>query len=324
MSGAARSNLVGAATALAAFALFAAHDAVVKSLGGSYAPMQILFFSVTLGFPLAVVLLVRDPTDGTLRPRLPGWTAARTAAAVVTGLCAFYAFSTLPLSQVYALLFATPLLITVLSIPVLGEVVRLRRWGAVVAGLVGVLIVLRPGSVPLTAGHAAAITAACGAALAAVIVRRIGGVERAMVLMLYPMLANFAVMGAALPFVYRPMPGRDFAALALLAVLAFVASLLMIAAYRRAEAQVVAPMQYSQILWAILYGALFFDEYPDAMTLLGAGIVIASGLYILARERGLSASARPVARTRSRPETGTFPRIGALLGDRRDRGDRDR
>ena len=316
MRASARSNLAGAATALMAFALFAAHDAVVKSLGGSYAPVQILFFSVTLGFPLAVVLLVRDPTDGTLRPRLPGWTLARTAATVVTGLCAFYAFSTLPLAQVYALLFATPILITVLSIPVLGEVVRARRWAAVLAGLAGVLIVLRPGAVPLTLGHGAAVLTACGAATAAVIVRRIGTAERAMVLMLYPMLANFALMGAMLPFVYRPMPGRDLAALALLAVLAFAASLMMIAAYRRAEAQAVAPMQYSQIVWAILYGAIFFDERPDALTLLGASVVIATGLYILVRESGLATSQRPVARTRSRPETGTFPRIGALLGDR--------
>lgn len=309
----ARANLTGAAIALAAFAIFAAHDSVVKALGASYAPTQILFFSTLLGFPLAVVLLLRDPTEANLRPRRPGWTAMRTAATTVTGLSAFYAFSTLPLAQAYAILFATPLFITVLSIPVLGEKVGIRRWSAVAVGLCGVLVVVRPGLSPLELGHLAALAAAIGASTAAVVVRKIGQEERAMVLMLFPMLANVAVMGALLPFSYRPMPGSHLAALALLAALAFGASLLMIAAYRRGEAASVAPMQYSQILWATLYGALFFNEGLDLATALGAAIVIGSGLYILVREAQVDNSSRPVQQTRSRPETGTWPRISHLL-----------
>jgi drug/metabolite transporter (DMT)-like permease len=308
-----QSNLAGAAIALLAFALFAGHDAVVKALGARYAPVQIVFFSVLLGFPLALLMLMGERRPASLRPVHPWWMALRTVAAVGTGVSAFTAFAMLPLTQVYAILFATPLLITVLSIPVLGETVRLRRWLAVAVGLGGVLVVLRPGAAALSAGHLAALAAALGAAVAAVIVRRIGPEERPLVLLLYPMLGNFLAMGAALPLVYRPMPLADLGLQAVIALSAFAASLLIIAAYRRAEAAVVAPMQYSQILWATLWGALLFGERPDLGTAIGAALVIGSGLYILLREGRAARSTRPVLETRSRPETATFLRIGALL-----------
>ena len=95
--GQARANLQGAAIALLAFALFSGHDALVKYLGGSYAPFQIVFFSVLLSFPLATLMLVQDRTDANLRPRRPGWTALRSAAAALTGVSAFSAFSTRPM-----------------------------------------------------------------------------------------------------------------------------------------------------------------------------------------------------------------------------------
>lgn len=307
-------NARGALLALLAFGVFAAHDVVVKTLGGSYSPVQIVFFSVLFGFPWVTLMLIRDPNPGHLRPVHPWWTALRTLAAVVTGLSAFYAFSTLPLAQVYAILFAAPLIITILSIPILGESVRLRRWAAVIVGLCGVLVVLRPGATDLSLGHLAALAAAFGSATASIIVRKIGQDERSAVLMLYPLLANFALMASALPFVYRPMPIEHLGAVAALSALAFIASRLTIAAYKAAEAVIVAPMQYSQILWATLYGALFFDELPDLWTLTGASIVILSGLYILVRESGVSASRnRPVLRSRSRFETGTMPRVGQFL-----------
>lgn len=305
-----RPALRGALFALAGFGLFSIHDAVVKSLGASYSTFQIVFFSVLLAFPLAMIALVRDQAEANLRPRNPGWMAARSGAAVVTGLCAFYAFSELPLSQVYAVLFAMPLLITLLSIPILGERVRLRRWAAVLMGLAGVLIVLRPGSAPLGLGHAAAITAAFGGALSSVIMRKIGGEERSMALMLYPMLTNFVIMGAALPFVYRPMPLGDLAALGAMSVCAFLAMLCIIEAYRRSEAVIVAPMQYSQLLWATMFGLMFFDERPDMWTGIGAAFIISSGLYILLRESQSGASGTtPVSRGRGRPDTGTYARL---------------
>lgn len=293
---------------------FSTHDAVIKTLGGSYAPFQMLFFSVLLGFPLVTIMLLRDQTVSNLIPRHPWWTLSRTVATVITGFSAFYAFTVLPLAQTYAIIFAAPLVITVLSIPILGETVRLRRWAAVIVGLIGVLVVLRPGQTELTLGHAAALAAAFFGAYASVVVRKIGREERSAVLMLYPMVANFVLMGALLPFVYVPMPIEDLGLMGVVATLGFGATLCLIAAYRLSDAVLVAPMQYSQILWATLYGFLFFDEFPDTGTAIGAGIIIASGLYIVFRETRPDASDQtPVLRTRSRAETGTAPRVSPML-----------
>ena len=313
-------NIKGVLFALAAFAVFATHDVIVKFLGTLYAPFQIIFFSALLTFPLATFMLMRDPTQGHLRPVHPWWTGFRTAAAVVGAVSVFYAFSVLPLAQVYAILFATPLLITILSIPVLGETVRLRRWAAVVVGLIGVIVVLRPGQAELSLGHGAALMGACAAAFASIIVRKIGRDERSVVLMLYPLVANFVVMGAALPFVYQPMPIEHLGLVAVISAFALVAGLMMIAAYTNADAAIVAPMQYSQIIWATFFGALLFDELPDQATLIGAAIIIASGLYIVLREsRGGGSENTPVLRTRSRHETPTGFRIGLLMRRRQER-----
>lgn len=309
-----QSSMAGPSLALLAFGLFAVHDVIVKTLGESYSPVQIVFFSVLLGLPLAMLMLMRDPTDGNLLPRRPGWTALRTGAAVITAVSVFYAFSVLPLAQTYAILFATPLLITVLSVPLLGEKVGIRRSAAVVVGLVGVLIVLRPGQGEgLSLGHMAALVGALASSLASIIVRKIGQEERNVVLLLYPMMANLVLMGIALPFVYQPMPLAHFGALTMMAALAIVASMCVIAAYKRAPAFRIAPMQYSQMIWAVIFGAIFFGEGVDLYTILGAVVIIASGIYIVMREeRGNVSENRPVLATRTRNETGTYPRASQL------------
>ncbi|QBY01683.1 DMT family transporter [Rhodophyticola sp. CCM32] len=312
----ANTNLRGALFALVAFGVFATHDVVIKYLGASYSPFQIVFFSVLFGFPIITFLLMRDASGGHLRPRHPWWTAARTCASVLTGVGAFFAFSALPLAQVYAILFAAPLLITVLAIPMLGEKVGWRRGIAVLVGLGGVMVVLQPGSTELQLGHFAALTAAATGAFASVIVRKIGREERSVVLILYPMMANFVLMGAALPFVYEPMPIIDIGASAIIATMALVASTCLILAYRHAQAVIVAPMQYSQIIWASLYGILLFDETLSRSTLIGTGIIIASGLYIVLREgQGGTSRTTPVLRTRSRSGTPVAPRVGQFLSE---------
>lgn len=312
-----KSNARGALLALSSFALYATHDVFVKALGATFSPFQIVFFSVLLSFPLVTLMLMRDSTKGTLIPVHPWWMAVRTAVSVVIGGTAFYAFSVLPLAQVYTLLFAAPLLITVLSIPILGERVGVHRWAAVVIGLVGVLVVLRPGSEPMSLGHLAAITASMGSALVAVIIRKIGRDERSAVLLLYPMMANAAVMGIILPFVYVPVEGIHFAMFAAMSALGFIAGLLIIGAYKAGDAAVVAPMQYSQIVWAAIFGVVFFNEIADLWTWVGAAIVIASGLYIVARESlaGISRNT-PVTRTKTRPEPGPVPPVAKLVPQR--------
>ncbi len=316
-------NLSGPLFALLAFGIFATHDVVVKYLGGVYSPFQIIFFTTLFSFPLVTFMLMRDATEGHLIPKFPGWMALRTLSAVMAAAAAFYAFSTLPLAQVYTIIFASPLLITLLAIPVLGEKVGLHRMFAVIVGLAGVVVVLRPGSSVLELGHLAALGTAVFGALASVIVRRIGRDERTVVLMLYPMAANFVVMGALLAFVYKPMPVEHLGATAVISLLGFAGGLLLIAAYRNGDAAIVAPMQYSQILWATGYGFLLFDETVDRETLIGAGIIIASGIYIVAREARLGAKSQtPVLRTRSRGPTAASFRISPLLRRMRQRDTR--
>ncbi|MCV2863398.1 DMT family transporter [Albidovulum sediminicola] len=306
-------NMRAALVMLGAMGVFATHDVVVKALGATYSPAQLLFFGSLLGFPIVAVILLNDRRHESLRARHPGWVMLRTACAIVTGVSAFYAFSNLPLAQVYAILFSMPLLVTILAIPMLGEKVRLRRWAAVVTGLVGVMIVLRPGQADLSLGHLAALVAALTSAAASVIARKIGKDERSVVLLLYPMVGNFLVMGAALPFVYVPMPIEDLGLMSIIAVFGLIGAFLMILAYREGEAVIVAPMQYSQILWATGYGYALFNEHLDGPTVLGAAVIIASGIYIVLREaRPGTSGNRPVLETRGRAETVTAPRSSIL------------
>lgn len=310
------SNLKGVILALSAFGIFATHDVIIKYLGGTYSPFQIVFFSVLFGFPMVTFMLMRGNKAGTLRPVHPWWVAFRTVATVITAASAFYAFSVLPLAQVYAILFAAPLLITLLAIPILGEKVGIRRALAVLVGLGGVIVVLQPATTVFEIGHLAALAAAVGGALASVIVRKIGREERSVVLILYPMMANVVLMGAAMPFVYQPMPGIDLAALAVIAALALTATSCLIYAYRLAPAATVAPMQYSQILWASVFGILLFDEALEWATVGGTAIIVASGLYIVFREdRGGNSANTPVLRSRSRAGSPSAPRVAPFLSE---------
>lgn len=307
-------NITGAFYALAAFAVFSTHDVVIKFLGGHYTPFQIIFFSTLFSFPLVMFMLIRDRNPGHLRPIHPWWTLFRTLAAMINTVSAFYAFSVLPLAQVYALIFATPLVITILSIPMLGEKVGFHRWAAVVLGLIGVMIVLRPGGTELTLGHAAALSCALFGAFASVVVRKVGREERTEVLMLYPLIANFIVMGAAMSFFYNPLPLLDLGGVATVSILGFTGGVVLILAYRASEAAIVAPMQYSQIIWATIFGYFIFGEKVDMPTVIGAGIIILSGLYIVFREsRGGHSKNTPVLRTRSRASTAMSFRISPFV-----------
>lgn len=298
-------NLKGALFALAGFGVFSLHDAVAKALGAHYHPVQTVFFGALLGFPLIALVLIGQGGGG-LRPVHPWWSALRTVALMLVTLTAFYAFATIPFAQAYALIFATPMVITVLSVPMLGERVGPRRWAAVLLGLVGVLIVLRPwGAGQLGLGHLAALVSAFSGALVALIMRKVGHAERSAVFLLYPMLANVVVLGALLPLVYRPMPLAHLGGMALVAAGSLTAMGLIILAYRAGEAVVVAPMQYTQMLWAVMLGYLLFGERPDGATLAGSLVIALSGLAILWRERQLpDRSAQPASHGPARSDPG--------------------
>lgn len=289
--------LRGAGYALVGFALFSLHDAVIKSIGGLHV-FQIVFFVVLFSFVPFAVFIIIDRNERSLRPRFPGMVALRCLFTLVGLSSAFYAFGHLPMTEVYSLLFSTPIIITLLAIPILGERIRLIRWVAIFLGLCGVLVVLRPGYTELSGGHLAALMAALGSACASIVTRKIGAEEHPLTLVVYPMLTNIVVTGIALIFVYLPMSGEQLLKLGVVGVLSVIAQMMLIRAYRTSEAQYVAPMQYSQMLWAILYGTLVFGEVADRYVIAGSLIIIASGLLFIWRELAVSVS-RPVLKTRN-------------------------
>ena len=291
------SPLKGAGLALLGFAVFSLHDALTKSLDG-LPVFQIVFFVVLFSFVPFTIWLAVDATERSLRPRLPGLVALRCLFTVGGLLCVFQAFERLPLAEVYSLIFASPILITLLAIPILGEKVRLARWFAILLGLGGVMIVLRPGSASLSVDHLLALGGALCIASGAVITRRIGSREHTVTLVIYPMLANMLVCGVALLFVYVPMSGEALLKCALIGLLSVVGQTLVIGAYRVSEAQFVAPMQYSQMLWALIYGTTVFGESVDSTVLLGASVIVLSGLLFIWRELTASIT-QPVLRTRN-------------------------
>jgi S-adenosylmethionine uptake transporter len=225
-----------------------------------------------------------DPTPGPLRPVLPRLMALRCIVVVVNGFLGTYAFANLPLAQAYAIFFTMPIFITLLSVLLLGERIDLWRGAAVVLGLVGVVVALDPGRATLHWAHAAALAGAIVGAGNYVIIRKTGGQERTVVMILYPLMLQLVTAALVLPFVYTPMPLRDLGLTALMATVAFAGYFAVIAAYRRAPGIVVAPMQYSQILWAAIFGVLLFDEVMSGQTILGVGVIIVAGIIIVARQ----------------------------------------
>lgn len=300
----------GLAAALIAFALFSTHDALIKSLGAGYPVFQIIFFSMLFAFVPMSMMMLADKAVDNFRPRHPWLVLSRAGLAIIAMSCGFYAFTALPLAEVYALLFAMPLLITALSVPLLGETVRAQRWAAVIVGLVGVLIVLRPGVTEFTLGHAAALLAAFANALSTVLVRKLGAKERPAVLILYPMILSMLAMSMTLPVVYVPVQLLDLGMMAAIGFLSVVAQFGTITAYKAAPAAVVAPLQYSQILWATLFGMLFFSETPDLYVGIGSAIIIASGIFVVWRESRENVSLqRPVLKSANpRFDTGPQPK----------------
>lgn len=213
-------------------------------------------------------------------------------------LFAFYAFRNLPLTQVYALIFSAPLIITILAIPILGETVKMFRWLAVIIGFIGVTIVLGTQFGAIGTGHIAGLMCAVCSAITAVVTRKIGDSESSLTLIVYPLLINLLVCGIAMVSVYKPMPGSVLFSMCMIGMFAVAGQSLLIYAYRNAPAQYIAPFQYSQMLWAVILGMLFFNETPELNVLIGAAIIIGSGILIVLRELQVSSN-KPILNTRN-------------------------
>lgn len=283
--------------ALLGFATFSGHDALIKTLA-EYSVFQIGFFAVLFSFvPFTLFIAVRSQ-EISLRPKVPGLVALRCLSIFGSMICAFYAFRNLPLAEVYALIFAAPMLITILAIPILGETVKAYRWFAIAVGFLGVMIVLNPQGQELSTGHFAGMLAALCSATTAVITRKIGSRENSLTLIAYPLLVNLSVCGIAMIWVYQPMPGKALAIMCSIGLLAVLGQALLIFAYRNAPAQYIAPFQYSQMLWAVLFGTLFFNEIPNRNVWLGSAIIVLSGIMIVWREMAVSSN-KPILNTRN-------------------------
>ncbi len=292
--------------ALLGFALFSLHDAGVKVLGAHYSVIQISFFIILFSFVPLSVLIAGERRMENFRPRHPWLVGMRALCSMGSMMLAFYAFTTLPLSDAYALVFTAPVLVTVLAVPFLGETIRLARWSAVLVALCGVLIVMRPGFAEITLGHIAAFASAWLVATGAIIMRKVGPDERPITMILYPLMFNVVVMGALLPLSYKPMALEHLAMLAGMSVLSVAGQVCVLKAYSRAPATLVSPLQYTQILWGVTFSTLFFGAIPDSWVIVGLTIIIGSGLFILWREsrRGLDTT-RPALRSRLlRPDHG--------------------
>jgi drug/metabolite transporter (DMT)-like permease len=212
--------------------------------------------------------------------------------------------------QVYVLLFTTPVLISLLAIPFLGEKIHASRGISILMGFIGVIVVLRPSPENLEIGHLFGFAAALCNSSASIISRKIGNVENAAILILSPLLLSIFLSGGTLYFVYTPMPLGDLSLMFLLGVFALLGQLFILTGYRCAPAAVVAPMQYSQILWAILFGWLFFDESVDQVAVIGLVITVFSGVMIVWRET-IASVRQPVLHSRNTRSVASGPMPGS-------------
>lgn len=291
------SIFLGLAFALFGFAIYSTHDAVVKSLN-EYSVFQIVFFAMLFSYvPFSIARIVENKPLS-MSPANPMLLVTRAFLHVGSLCLGFYAFSTLPMVEAYVLLFCTPLIISVLAVFFLGEEIALFRWVAIGLGLVGVIVVLRPSIETVQLGHLSALVAAfCGAGTA-VISRKIAPTENMATMILIPLLATIAVSGSTLYFVYKPMPLGDLALMFLVGALGLLGQFSVLTGFRMAPAAFVGPMQYSQIIWAILFGYVFFNESIDQWVVVGSLITIISGIAIILRERAVSKT-RPNINTRN-------------------------
>jgi len=277
------SVLKGPLLALAGFAVFSSHDAMLKSLS-EYSVFQTIFFAMLFGYVPFSLARIIGSASGSVKANNPKIVIFRSLL-MVTSLCsAFLAFSMLPMVEVYVLIFLAPIIISLLAIYFLGEQVYLFRWFAIFLGLLGVVIVLRPSVETLSIGHFFGFLAAVGSGSAAIIARKVGSSENAATMTLYPLIGSILISGCILPFVYKPMPLQDLGVMFLIGVFGLTGQLLILFAYRSAKAAYIAPMQYSQMVWAVIFGLFFFDETIDKWVIIGSLVTIFSGVLIVWRE----------------------------------------
>jgi drug/metabolite transporter (DMT)-like permease len=304
MSAQAKVNIWGILAALGAGIAFSIIDTIAKFLSGDYPLHEMVLVRSIVA--LAVLLAVIMPLEGgyhLLRTRQPRLHSLRCLAVLCANLCFFTGLALMPLAEAVAIAFATPLIVTALSVIFLKEKVGPWRWGALAVGFLGVLVIMRPGSGTFQPAAILPFLGACGYATLHVLTRRAGGSEAGSTLAFYPMfgfLVVSALVGLTLGdgrFSDGTNPGIDFILRAWiwpapqdwplfigLGIAASFGGYLVGQAYRLCEAGLVAPFEYIAMPMAVLWGVMVFNEWPDPQVWLGSGLIIGSGFVSVWRE----------------------------------------
>lgn len=278
--------MLGILMLMASLLTMAGMGALAKLLSGSFSVAQILLFRYALATLPFLLLLPRNGGIETLRIANPAGLAIRTFSGITALSLYFYAIATIPLADATALAYAAPIFIVILSIPFLGEVIGYRRWGAVVVGFVGVLLITQPGGAGWSLGYLAGVGSAFFGAVVSVWLRRLAPTERTATIAIYYNLTGALCFGAWVLMTGWTNPGlSEVALLILLGLLAGPQQYLLTASYRYAEASLLAPYDYIAMMFAAVIGYVFWSEIPALTTWAGCGIIAGSGIFVAYRER---------------------------------------
>jgi drug/metabolite transporter (DMT)-like permease len=281
---------VGIGLMLAAMAILPYLDVCAKLLGRQGVPvLEIVWARMFFGFLFTVPFAIRDSGIRALVPADTKLHAGRASLIIAATGFFFLALRYLSIADTLAIFFVQPLIVTSLSPLVLGEHVGWRRWLAVSVGFAGTLIIIRPGFRTFSSGMLFALVAGFSLALYMLITRRISGRTPALITTLRTNMAGAAITCLILPFTWVTPHLAQWGLFLLLAFIAGFGHFLIVRAYDHAEASLLAPLAYAEMIMATAAGWWFFGDFPDRWTFVGVGILIVSAVYISIRERGRGA-----------------------------------
>jgi S-adenosylmethionine uptake transporter len=285
-------NGLGIALILGGFFTYTMADTCAKFLTETMHPLQIVW-ARQAGFLVAALLLVAREGPGVLRTAHPYLQVIRGAMMVVSATLFITAITYVPLADAVAIAFVAPFFVMLLGAFWLGERLGPRRIAAAMIGFGGALVVLRPGLGAIHPAGALVLVAAFSFALRQVLSRVIARNDSTRTTVFYSALVSSALVTLPLPWVWTwPADPKVIVLLLAIGLLAGLGEFLVIRALEVGEAVAVAPMQYSQIIWATFWGYVVFDQFPDRWTGIGAAVIVASGAYTILREHAAAKSAR--------------------------------
>jgi drug/metabolite transporter (DMT)-like permease len=275
----------GIALILVSTVFLGASDVTAKYLSATLPSIEIAWIRFLVFALIMVPAMLPGSPLYALHTGRPGLQAMRGTALLASSLFFISGLRFLPIAEASATAFVAPLFVTALSIFFLGERVGVRRWLATAVGLLGVLIILRPGT---SAFHPAAffpLVSALAWACTLIMTRMMSGREHAITTMTYSSIAGVGILSALVPLVWVAPSWHDIAFGIFIGVASTVGQWIVVLAFRYADASVLAPFSYTQLLWVSILGFIVFGEVPDIWTVSGAVFIVASGLYTAHRER---------------------------------------